>query len=154
MLIPDHNQWSPHVMQEMFEKDQRLSAGQRTPIGLYMQLDLARRRRHAQGTDQIETFVMRNAGAKHRRLPARGPGALERRNQRKSAFIGENQRRPALTPLFLSAARCSVSSVEWRRHRVPRGAVAVSDNSIPSAVADATPHSDDSALETSPRSRV
>lgn len=60
--------------------------------------------RDDQPTDQVQPVVMVQTGANARCLPDWGPGALERRNQRKTRLIQQNQGRPQVKPLFLSVA--------------------------------------------------
>jgi hypothetical protein len=97
---------------------------------------------------------MLNTGTDSRRLPAGCPGALQRAHQRKPAFIDENQGSIQRSPLFLSAARRSVSS-ERSLHRHARTcAVAVFGNSTPNVVTHTKRHSADNAPETTARSIV
>ena len=93
-----------------------------------------------------------DTGADGRRLPAWCPRTFERADQGKPAFIGKNQRGTQRVPLFLYAARHSVSN-ERRLHRRARTcAVAVFGNSTPSVATHAKHRSADSARETVPRS--
>jgi hypothetical protein len=152
MLIPHHHDRTGHGSQQLFQKSNHMVTVQRLPIRLKAQLDLMPRRREAQRTDQIEALVMLDARAQNRRLAPRSPSPLERRDQRKAAFIGENQAGVPVATLFLSAAIDSVASGQWRHRPVPAGAAGVSGNSSPRLARDTRRHSVDSALQTIPRS--
>jgi len=97
-------------MQQMRKKTDHGLTADRLAMGLQVQLDLAPRGSHAQCAHQIQTRIVFETRANPRRLPARRPGPFERRDQRKPAFIGENQGRFEFMPLFLSAARHGVSN--------------------------------------------
>ncbi len=120
MLIPDHDHRAGHLAEQMHLD---LPGGRQTPR-----------------PDQIQALGMFEAGAQHGRSPAPGPGAFERRDQRKPAFIGENQGCLALTPLFLSAARRRASNAEAPPRRVRAVDAGVSANSSPFAARAATRH--------------
>lgn len=136
----------------MAEKSDDLIAADRLTIRLEVQLDLALRGSDAQSADQVHAFIVFETGPNRRRLPARGPGALQRRDQRKARFIRKNEGCAEFTPLFLYAARDSVSNARWLGQRAPNCAVAVFGNSSPSAATGTTHCSNDSEHETSPRS--
>ena len=110
MLVPHQHDGPCDLRQQVLEKGDHFVPTDRVPIGLNVQLDLAFSRAHPHSTDQIEAFVVLNTGADGRRLSAWCPGALQWADQRKPAFIGKNQRGAQRLPLFLSAARYSVSN--------------------------------------------
>lgn len=91
MLIPDQDDRATDRVQQVTEKDDHLFAADGFCVGLNVQLDLALSRCHAQGTDQVQAFVVFETGTNGRRLPTRGPGPFERRHRRIPTFIRENQ---------------------------------------------------------------
>ena len=117
-----------------------------------MQLDLAPRRRHTQSANQVQALIVFETRTNPGSLPARCPSPLERRNQRKPAFIGENERCAQLTPLFLSAARHSVSIGQWLPHHAPNCAVGVFGNSSRDIATRTTRCSNGSERERGPKS--
>jgi hypothetical protein len=132
MLIPHQYDGPCDLTQQGLEKGDHFVATDRVPIGLNVRLDLAFGRAHPHSTNQIETFVVLNTGADGRRLSAWRPRALERADQRKPAFIGKNQGGAQRLPLFLSAARHSVSNGRPLHRRVRTCAVGVFGSSTPS----------------------
>jgi hypothetical protein len=98
--------------------------------------------------------VMIQTGAQARRLPDRSPGSLERRNQRKTLLIQQNQGRAQGEPLFLSVATLLPSISRWPRHRAAAQSVAVSGCSISFAGASTRRRSADSVCQTDRRSLV
>jgi len=152
VLVPQHDDRSRHDAQQMLQKTDHTIAGHRLQARLAVQLHLASCRAHTDGPDQVHALVMLDACANGRRLPTRCPGALERRNQRKAAFIQENQGRAPLMPLFLSAARRNASNGQ-SPHRRAAALVAVgAGSSSPVAATGTTCHWHDSGSETTPRS--
>lgn len=68
--------------------------------------------RHTEGSqtgDAVVSVVVVNNGC----LPFRSPRPSAGRNEKKAAFIEENQMGPNLLDLFLYAATCSVSIEQW-----------------------------------------
>ena len=145
MLVPDQYNGANDLIQEMLEESDHFVATQRAPMGLNVQLDPALGRTDTYGSDQIETLVVLDTGADRWRLSAGCPRAFERADQGEAAFIGKNQRGPQALPLFLYAARHSVSNEQLLHRRVRTCAVVVFGNSTPSVGADAKRRSDDSA---------
>lgn len=105
-----------------------------------------------QRAQRIDPLVVRDLGADDGRLAPGRPGALERRNQGKTALIFKRQRRAQGAPLFLSAANRFRSRTQWPRH--PAGPLAgwASGCSTPCAAAPTTRHSDGSAPQTASKS--
>ena len=110
MLIPDQNDRSRNDPQQVAQKGNHLLTGDGFPMGLDMQLYLVPCGRDTQSSDQVHALVVIETRANRRGLPAGGPGPFQGRDGRKPAFIEQNQCRPKLLPLFLSAARRSGSS--------------------------------------------
>lgn len=152
MFVPHQHDRACNLRQQVLEKGDHFVATDRVPIGLNVQLDLAFSRTHPHRTDQIEAFFVLDTGADGRRLSAWRPGALQWADQRKPAFIGKNQGGSQRLPLFLSAARYSVSNGQPLHRRVPTCAVVVFGNSTPNAVTHTTHRSAGSAPQTAPRS--
>lgn len=152
MLIPHHDDWSLDDMRQMVEKDNHFIPADRFAMGLKVQLELARRGSHAHGANQVQPLVVLETRAKGGRLPARCPGPFQWRDQRKPAFIEENQGCREFMPLFLYAARYSVSNGRWLHRLLPNSAVVVFGNSSPHGAIYAKRCSDDNTLETDPRS--
>jgi len=125
MLVPDHHDGPRNATEQVLEKGHHFIASEWVAIGLQMQLDLAFPRTDAYGTNQVEAFIVFDTRANDRRLTARRPSPFERRDQRKPAFIGKNECRAELLPLFLYAARCSGSNGQSLPHRGAVRGVAV-----------------------------
>jgi hypothetical protein len=154
MLVPDHYDGPRGATEQVFQKDNDFISSDRGAIGLQVQLDLAFPRTYTQGSDQVQALVVFDTRANGRGLPARCPSAFERRDQRISTFIEENEGCAKLLPLFLYVARCNVSNVQWLRHRGATRGVVVFGNSSLAAAKDTRRYGSDSALETDPRSDV
>lgn len=90
MPIPNHDQRTTDLPQQMFQKSNHMLTVQSLPRRLETQLELAPARRDTYCPDQVQALVVLDTGAQHRRLPAWRPGPFERRDQGKAAFIGEN----------------------------------------------------------------
>lgn len=129
VLVPDHHDRPRITPKQMLQKADDLIAAQRDRIGLQMQFDLAFSGTEADGTDQVETFIVFDTCANDRRFTARRPCPFERRNQRKATFIKKNKRCAESLPLFLYGARRTVSNAQSPRRRDATHAVAVVDNS-------------------------
>ena len=129
MLVPDHHDGTGNAAEQMLQKGDDFFATECDVIGLQMQLDLALPRTYAHCADQVQAFIVFDTRAKDGRLTARGPRPFERRDERKATFIEKNERRAELLPLFLYAAKCSVSNEQRLRRRGAERAVAVFDNS-------------------------
>jgi len=124
------------------------------PVRLNTQLDSSALRRNQQGTQQIETFVMGDAGPSLGSLPSPRPGPLQRRDQREAAFIFQNEGRAQLATLFLSLATLPPSSVPPPHHRAAAAPVEDAGCSIPSAASRAKRRSVCNGLQTAPRSHA
>jgi hypothetical protein len=94
----------------MCEKSDHLLPADRVTIGLQIQLDLAFPWAHAQCANQVQLLIVFKTRANGGSLPTRRPTPFEWRNQRKPAFIEENEGCAEFTPLFLPVARDSVSN--------------------------------------------
>ena len=103
-------------------------------------LDLAPGGCNQQRSNQVDPLVVLDLSAYGGRLAPRRPRAWARTHHRKTTFIHENQGRAEVTPLFLSLARCSASSAQWRRRRATAIGVEAFDNSSPCASEGATPN--------------
>lgn len=154
VLVPHQDDRTVNDAEQVNQKQDDLLPVDRCCVRVHMQSDPTSARRHTQGSDQVQSLIVLNARADRRGLPARRPGPLERRDERKACFIKENQSRPKLLPLFLSAARCNASSAQWLRHRGAGAGVGASDSSTPDGAASATRRWACSAPETGPRSRA
>lgn len=119
---------------------------------LQMQLDLASRRRHAQGTDQVQALIVLQTGAQGGRLPTRSPSPLQRRDERKARFIDKNEGGAPFTAVFLYAARHTASNGRWLFHLAPTRGAAVFENSSRDVAAGTTRCSNDSVRGTTARS--
>lgn len=129
MLLPDQHHRSSKVMQQMSKKSDYFLPADRFTTGLQAQLDLAFRRAHAQSTNPVQALIVFQTGTNGWRLPAWCPGARPWRDQGKARFIEKNERCTEFTPLFLFAARQSVSNGQSLSHRAPNCDAVVSDNS-------------------------
>ena len=78
MLIPHHHDRSLDVTQQMLEESDHFIAAYGFTIRLKVQLDLAPRWGHAQGSYQVQTSFVLQARAKGRSSSARCPGPFER----------------------------------------------------------------------------
>jgi hypothetical protein len=152
MPIPHQHDRPCDVSKQVFEKNHDFVSRERVTIGVKVQLDLALPRTHAQGPYQVYPLMVVNARPDGRRLAARRPGPFERRDQRKPTFINKDKGCAQGLPLFLYAARYSVSNAQLLRHRAATCAVAVFGYSTPDVAGDTRRRSDDSARQTTPRS--
>ena len=152
MLIPHYHNRSRNVMQQMCEKSNHLLPADRVTIGLQIQLDLAFPWTHAQGANQVQALIVFKTRANGRSLPTRRPTPFEWRNQRKPAFIEENEGCAEFTPLFLPVARHSVSNGRSRHRLAPDSAVVAFGNSNRFVARDTKHCSHDTVRETGSRS--
>ncbi len=152
MLIPHQHDRTSDATEQVFEKGHHFVSAERGTIGLNVQLDLAFPRTRAQGADQVHALIVSDARTDGGSLPARCPGPFERRDERKPTFIEKNEGGAQHLPLFLYAARHSVSNGRSLHHRAAKHAVAVFGNSTPGVARDTRCRSGDSARETDPRS--
>ncbi len=105
MLVSHQDDGTWNDAEQVSQKKDDLLPADRFSVRVQMQPNPTLARRHTRGTDQVQSLVVLDARANRRGLPTWGPGSLERRDERKARFIDENQSRPKLLPLFLSAAR-------------------------------------------------
>ncbi len=119
---------------------------------LQVQLDLASRGRHTQGTDQVQALIVFQTGAQGGRLPTRSPSPLQRRDQRKARFIGKNESCAQFTAVFLYAARYTASNGQWLFHLAPNRDAAVFENSSQDGATGTKRCSNDSVRGTTARS--
>src|SRR5690606_10714614 len=124
----------------------------RVAMRLKVQADLAPSRRHTETADQVEPVMMIQPGVLGGRLAARCPGALQRRHRRKPRFIEKKQPGLEINPLFLSAAKRSVSNARSLVHRAPGFYAAAFDCSSPYAASSTKHCSYDTGSQTGPRS--
>jgi hypothetical protein len=117
-----------------------------------MQLDLAFPWTHAQSANQVQALMVVKTRANGGSLPAWRPRPFERRNQRKPAFIGENEGGAEFTPLFLPVASDSVSNGRSRPRLAPDSAVVAFDNSNRVVARDTKHCSHGTVRETGPSS--
>jgi hypothetical protein len=152
MVIPHQHNRSANPPQQHREKGDNFVAPQSPALRADHQFQSTALRCDQHGPQQIQAFVMIQTGAHTWCLAARCPGPLERRNQRKTAFIFDHQRRVQVTPLFLSAARCNAASAPRRDHPDQTDGAVVVDNSSPDAARYARPHLGGSARQSVARS--
>ena len=138
MVIPHQHDGTVHFAQQVAEESNHLLPGDVHVVKTSVHSDTLLFRTDQHSPDDIDATVMRDTGAHNRRLAAGCPGAFERRNQRKSAFILETKRCAKITPLFLSAAMCNASSARWLHRRAAMPAVVVSGCSTPCVAVNAT----------------
>ena len=81
VIIPNENDVVRSTTQQLVEKLNYFLASQAMPVRAYAQLELFSAGQDQQGSDDIETVMMADAGANDRRFATRRPGALERRDQ-------------------------------------------------------------------------
>jgi hypothetical protein len=154
MTVNDQHQGSRHNPQELLKKGDRLFSSQRMPVRLNTEPYAFAVRRNQQRTQQIETLIVSNTGPLNRGVASAGPGALKRRDQRKTAFIGQSEGSAQLATLFLSWAALPLSSVPPPHHSSAAVPVVAVDYSIPSAASHAKQHSGCSGPQTAARSRA
>ena len=139
-VIPDQNDWTAHVSQQMAQEVNDLLTGQVAAIRLGTQFDLAAARCDEQRADRIDARMVLKTGPNLRRLTPRCPGALDRTDQRLPIFINKYKGCAQVTPLFLSMAKCIASNGRSPDHPVETRRVAASDNSSPGGVTHAKRH--------------
>lgn len=126
MMIPNENNFTWDLPQQLLQKCHNLHTGQRASVRADAQLEtFFAMIRNKDSTQQIQSLMVIQTGAHHRRVPTGRPSPFQWRNERKAAFIFKNQCSFQLTPLFLSVAKCISSSAESPHHRV--GALGVAD---------------------------
>ncbi len=114
MVVPHQNYLARNDPQHLLQESDHLFAPQTAPIRARGLLAPAAIRPDQQCTQQVQPLVMLQAGADGRRLSTWRPTALERRDQRETAFIFKYQRGSQFTPLFLSLARPAASRKQSR----------------------------------------
>lgn len=151
-MIPNQDDRALGGSEQMLEKGNHLFPSEAAAMDLNAKFDFASTGRNDQCADSVETVVMLQTGSDRRRLPTRGPRALERRDQTEATFVHKNQVRAKLAPLFLSKASDSDASGQSRPRRVGQRGVGVSGNSTLFAARGARPHWDDSGPQTRSKS--
>ena len=81
VIIPDENNVVGSTTQQLVEKLNYFLASQAMPVRAYAQLELFSAGQDQQGSDDIETVMVADAGANDGRFATRCPGVLERRYQ-------------------------------------------------------------------------
>lgn len=152
MFIPHQNDGTGNLLQQMDQKRFHFFSRDGSTMPLEMQADFTSSRRHTQTADQVEPVMMIKTGVLGGRLPARCPGALQRRDRRKPRFIEKKQPGLEINPLFLSAAKRSVSNVQFLVHCAPGFAAAAFDYSSPCAASSTKHCSYDTGCQTDSRS--
>jgi len=152
MLIPYKNDRSRDLLQQMGQKAFHFFSCDGATMRLKVQADLAPSRCHPESADQVEPVMMIQPGVLRRRFPARRPGTLQRRDRRKPRFIEKKQPRLEIHPLFLSAAKRSVSNAQSLAHYAPHSAAAAFDYSSPCAASNTKHYSYHIGCQTVPRS--
>ena len=104
MAIPNHDNGARHPIKNLLKEGNHLFTGQTMPIRTDTQTNSFAFRRDQQGSQQVETLVMINGGLLDRCLTSPRPGPFQWRNQRKTAFILQNEGSAQLATLFLSWA--------------------------------------------------
>jgi hypothetical protein len=151
-FVPDQHDGTAHPSQQMLQEFNDLVAGQITLIRLGTQADFASAGRDQQRANRIDPLIVLNAGPDLGRLSPRCPGSLEGTDQRLPIFVNKYKGCTQVTPLFLSWARCTVSSERSRRHHAGRRAAVAFDNSNPSVARDTIPRWGDTEFETDAKS--
>ncbi len=152
MSIPEQQDWAGHMCQQVFQKLNNLLPGNRVPMRLCIQFELAPTRSQAQSANQIQTVVMFSTRPNGRGFTTGCPSPLQGRDQGKPFFIEKNECCVMLTPLFLSDTKLSAASGQWlpcRRQKIGAG---VSGNSTRLAAGVARRNSICSARQITSRS--
>lgn len=131
MAIPDEDNRSRNEMENLSQKADDLFAGETMPVRTNTQTNSFALGRDQQRSQQIETLMMINGGSLDRRLAAPRPGPFERRNERKTAFIFQNEGSAQLATLFLPAAVLLPSTARWQPRPDTKVGVAVAGCSSP-----------------------
>ena len=137
MAIPNHDNGTRHPIKNLLKKGDHLFTCQTTPIRTDTQKNSFAFRRDQQRSQQVETLVMIDRGLLDKCLTAPRPGPLKWRNQRKTAFILQNEGSAQLATLFLSWAVLLSSIAQWLLHFGAMVAAAVVGYSNPSAASHA-----------------
>lgn len=104
MAIPNHDNGAGHPIKNLLKEGDHLFTCQTMPIRTDTQTNVFAFRRDQQRSQQVETLVMINGGLLDRCLATSRPGPFQWRNQRKTAFILQNEGGAQLATLFLSLA--------------------------------------------------
>src|SRR5436309_6340571 len=147
MMIPHENNFTSNRPKQLLQKCDDLHTSQRASVRPDAQLEIFLTMiRNEYSTQQIQSLMVIQTGAYHGRVPTRRPSPFQWRNQRKAAFIFQNQRGFQLTPLFLSVAKC-ISSTAELPHRLAGALVVVDADCSSQCVSCCTSlNLDDSAL--------
>ena len=140
MAIPDQDDGPRHPIQNLLKKSNYLFTGQAMPIRTDTQTNSFAFRRDQQSSQQAQTLVMIDGGLPDRCLATSRPGPFERRNQRKTAFILQNEGSAQLATLFLSWAVLLSSTAQWLLHFGARVVAVVVGYSNLSAASHARQH--------------
>lgn len=100
-LIPDDDHGAPQVSEEVTEEEGDIDLSNVLGLDPKVQTEATPDRAHRDGGDHRELIPPVHV-AQDRGLPARGPGALDRRKQEKARFVKENQVRPQLRGVFFT----------------------------------------------------
>src|SRR5437773_6065482 len=118
MMIPHENKFTSNRPKQLLQKCDDLHTSQRASVRPDAQLEIFLTMiRNEYSTQQIQSLMVIQTGAYHGRVPTRRPSPFQWRNQRKAAFIFQNQRGFQLTPLFLFVAKCLCSPAVLHRRR-------------------------------------
>lgn len=150
MVVPQHYDLAAYSFQEEAQECKNLFTTQVLPVQSSNQVNAAASRRGDQRSNRVYPVMVRYLRPYDWRLPARSPGVLERRNQRKSALILENQRRSQVAALFLSLAIRSASNALSQHHLAGLLDVWVFGCSNPCAASDARRRSGGNEPKTDP----
>ena len=151
-VIPDQNDWTAHMPQQMSQEVNDLLTRQVAAIRLGAQFDLAAARRDKQRADRIDARMVLKTRPNPRRLTTGCPSALERADQRLPIFINKYKGCAQVTPLFLSSAKGIASNARSPGRPAETRRVAASDNSSPGGVTHAKRHWGDTARQTTSKS--
>lgn len=152
MAVPNQDDWVRNQIENLLQKANYLFACQTMPIRTNAQTKFFALWRYQQDTQQTQAFMVVNGGSQDRRLATPRPTALERRDERKTAFIFKSEGSVQLLALFLSSAIPLPSTALWLPHHGAAVGAVVAGCSSPSAASHARLHSHGSELQTTARS--
>ena len=140
MAIPNHDNRTRHPIKNLLEEGNHLFTCQTMPIRTDTQTNSFAFRRDQKSSQQVKTLVMIDGGLLDRCLATSRPSPFKWRNQRKTAFILQNEGSAQLATLFLSWAVLLSSTARWLLHFGAMVAAAVVGCSNPSAASHARRH--------------
>jgi hypothetical protein len=141
MVVPNQHNWACDASQQATQESQDLLASDAVSVATRLQSQPSAFGRNQNGSNDVDSLMMRQCGLDNRCLPTSCPRTFECTNQTEATFIFKNQSCTQVTPLFLYAAKSFASMPQSQLHHAGQPDVAVFDNSNPDDSSRATSRS-------------